>query len=81
LSLQKAVGASAVPWKNKAADQGQVAYLYNSATSNAPSEAFATRTGFLQSTLDTTVTPIDVKDVAHAFGILGQGAGANPMNT
>jgi hypothetical protein len=63
--------------------QGNRAYLVN-APSNMPSEGFATRSGFLQSTNNTSVaagTPISLRGVGHIFGLLGQGEDTMPGNT
>lgn len=79
LNLAKAVGANAVPWKTALKDQGNVAYLKNGNT-NAPTEGFATRTSFLQSTTDQASTDpkVALLGVGHVFGVLGQGVESYP---
>ena len=83
LDLYKGLGkgnTAAIEWSDANKDKiGRSAYLKNTvgAKSNKPDASFATRMGYLLSSLDNTKTG-KISYVGHVFGKLGQAQATDP---
>lgn len=77
LDLSRYVGSSAATWKTKQSEQLNFASL-RQGTTNIPDPLFATRTGFVCSSPDTSIAAPVFPDSAHVFGRLGQGTNTHP---
>lgn len=70
-----AIGSDAKEWVDSAVTMGNTSYLKNlyGTNGNSPDDKFATRNGYLVSSVDTSVTDITkvVDGIGHSFGWLG----------
>lgn len=73
MDLSKAWGTGAIAWDEMTIEK-HYTYLKTKDGTNAPSDKFHNRMGYLQISADISVDEPEVEYVSHIMGKLGQGA-------